>query len=100
MSFIALTLMSAVITVAPAGIHQPGQAVVKYGDLNLSTVDGQEVLDQRLDRAVRIVCGTVRGEPLYMRMAIRKCVRTTVKLVAPQRDLAVAKSRVKLASRN
>lgn len=42
MSFIALTLMSAVITVAPAGIHQPGQAVVKYGDLNLSTVDAKK----------------------------------------------------------
>lgn len=100
MSIIALTLMSAAITVEPVGLDQPRQVVVKYDDLNLTTIDGREVLDQRLDRAVRMVCGTVRGEPLYMRMVIRKCATTAAKQVAPQRDLAVAQSGVKLASRN
>ncbi len=100
MSIIAFTLMSAAITVVPVGIHEPRQAVVQYDDLNLSTADGREILDQRLDRAVEIVCGTVRREPLYMRMVIRKCATTAAKQVAPQRDLALAKSGVKLASRN
>lgn len=100
MSFIALTLMSAAITVVPTGIDQPRQVVIEYGDLNLSTIDGRDVLDQRLDRAVKIVCGNVRGEPLYMRIVIRKCATRTVKQIASQRDLAVAQFGVKLARTN
>lgn len=100
MSIIALTLMGAAITVVPSGVHQPKQAIVKYGDLNLSTIDGRELLDQRLDRAVRIVCGTALGEPLYMKMVVRKCVTRTAKHIAPHRDLAVAKFGVRLASKN
>lgn len=100
MSIIALSLMSAAITVVPVSVHEPRQAVVKYGDLNLTTNNGREVLDQRLDRAVRIVCGTVRGEPLYMRRAIRKCVTMAARQIAPQRDFAVAQSGIKLASKN
>lgn len=100
MSIIALTLINAAITVVPVGVHEPRQAVVKYDDLNLTTTNGREVLDQRLDRAVRIVCGTLTGEPLYMRIVVRKCVSRAAKEVAPQRDFAVAQSGVKLASKN
>lgn len=100
MFIISLTLMSAAITVVPTGINEPRQVIVKYDDLNLSTIDGREVLDQRLDRSVRIVCGTDMGEPFYIRLAVRKCVTRTAKQVAPQRDLAVAQSSVKLARKN
>lgn len=98
MSIIALTLMGAAITVVPTGAVHPRQVVVKYSDLNLSTVNGREVLDQRLDRAVRMVCGTSMHEPLYIKMVVRKCVTRTAKDIAPQRDLAVAKFGVNLAS--
>lgn len=98
MSLAALALSGAAIILVPTGAYQPKQVVVKYDDLNLSTVGGREVLDQRLDRAVRMVCGSALREPLFMKMVVRKCVTKTARQVAPQRDLAVARSGTKLAS--
>ena len=100
MSIIALALMGAAITVAPSGPYEPRQAVVKYSDLDLSTIDGRKALDQRLDRAMRLVCGTAQNEPLYMRVVVRTCVIRTAKFIAPQRQLAVEKYGAKLAIRN
>lgn len=97
MSFIALTLMSAAITVVPTGVNEPRQAIVQYGDLNLASANGRNALDQRLDRAVRMVCGRSIGEPLHIKMVVRKCVTRTAKDLEPQRELALSKSGVKFA---
>jgi UrcA family protein len=99
MSFIALTLMGAAITVVPTGDSEPRQAVVQYGDLNLASAAGRDVLDRRLNQAVQIVCGRGIGQHLYVKMAIRKCQIKAEAAIAPQRDLALAKSGVKLAGK-
>jgi UrcA family protein len=99
MSIIALTLMTAAIAVVPTGSEQPRKVVVQYGDLNLASDEGRDVLDKRLDRAVKIVCGRAFGEPLYIKMAVRKCQAQTLADVAPQRDLAIAQTGVRLAAR-
>lgn len=97
MSFIALTLMGAAITVVPTGADQPRQVVVQYGDLNLLSTNGRDLLDRRLHRAVQMVCGRGTGQHLYVKMAIRKCQVKTAAAITPQRDIALAKSGVKLA---
>lgn len=100
MSIIALTLLGAAITVIPTGPYDARQAVVKYSDLDLSTLDGRDVLDRRLDRAVRLVCGNAQNESLAMKMVIRRCVTKTTNDIAPQRQLAVATFGVKLAAKD
>jgi UrcA family protein len=97
MSILALTLLGAAITVVPAGSYDVRQAVVKYNDLDLSTVDGRDVLDHRLDRAVKLVCGNARNETLSMKMVVRRCVVKTTNEIAPQRQLALATSGVRVA---
>ena len=100
MSIIALTLLGAAITVVPTGAYDARQTIVKYSDLDLSTIDGRDVLDRRLDRAVRLVCGNARNESLSMKMIVRKCVTKTTNDIAPQRQLAVATFGVKLAAKD
>ncbi len=52
MAFAALATMA---TALPAGAQE--SMAITYRDLNLQTVEGQKVLDQRIDQAARKVCG-------------------------------------------
>lgn len=48
-----LALTSSVMAI-PASA---GETKVTYGDLNLTSIEGQEILEQRIDQAARKVCG-------------------------------------------
>ena len=56
---LALALAAAAMLGAPAAYAAtPGDAVkVSYTDLNLSSEKGQKILERRLDKAAREVCG-------------------------------------------
>jgi UrcA family protein len=47
--------------------------IVRYGDLNLSSVQGQKVLEQRIRRAARDVCGISGIVSIVQHRKIRLC---------------------------
>jgi UrcA family protein len=58
--------------------RSPTQVTVRYGDLDLATTHGAQVMYTRLEHAARSVCGD--EEPLYLGEwhAIRMCQRDAI----------------------
>jgi UrcA family protein len=59
---------------------------VSYTDLDLSTAAGRNRLEQRIEAAVREVCGAAPSFDLARRHAVRECIaetRANVQLPAP-----------------
>lgn len=54
----ALGLAGTAVTPTLANQAEPMTIEVPYSDLNLATAEGQARLDRRLEKAVRLVCGT------------------------------------------
>ncbi len=72
--FAAAALASAV-TISPvfAKAATPGVRIVSYADLDLSSSAGRARLEQRIDAAVRDVCGEAPGFDLARRKAVEDC---------------------------
>lgn len=65
--------------VAHAGtVRELPSVVVKYGDLNLDTVDGVATLHTRLSRAAREVCSQLDSRVLGLREQYELCVSGAV----------------------
>lgn len=65
---------------------------VSYADLDLTSPAGVEVLDRRLDRAVKRVCGSPAAASLHTQRRIAQCVDDTWDTVRPQRHVAIAQA--------
>ncbi|MFM9935558.1 MAG: UrcA family protein [Novosphingobium sp.] len=73
------------------------QRLVRYGDLDLSTANGQARLEGRLRSAASAVCGASYGQhPLNEAMEAKRCYRSAID--AAHRDLA-SNGLVKMVSR-
>jgi len=83
MQSLALALAAAVLAVPAAAADETQSVGIHYGDLDLTSAEGQQQLDIRLERAARKVCRineTTTGT--YLRSAqSRECYR------AARRDL-------------
>ncbi len=55
MRFLIATAALASLTAPLAAA--PVQFTIEYSDLNLASVEGQKILDRRIDRAARAACG-------------------------------------------
>lgn len=69
-------------------------ARISVADLDLASFEGQQVLDQRVDSAIRRVCRT-SGELWAVSQACRKAARVQAK---PQVFAAVQRAQTRLAS--
>jgi UrcA family protein len=91
---IAAALLAAALTPAPAAANgtlhsHPAQVRVAYGDLDLASAAGRARLEQRLDTAVRTVCGDASLTDLLGQAAVRQCLRDTrAAIVLPAAALA------------
>ncbi|MEA3180649.1 MAG: hypothetical protein QOI59_4172 [Gammaproteobacteria bacterium] len=54
---------------------EPRTVRIEYGDLNLSTQKGKEVLSQRIRQAVDLVCFQPNSRALQMWSEYRKCMQ-------------------------
>lgn len=97
---IALTaalITAAAIKAAPAlaepAAAQPATLVshVRTADLDLASAQGQRLLQQRLQRAAREVCGTPSDLDLVAQNELRECRSEAVARAAAQLDAQVAK---------
>ena len=91
---LSLGAASAAAAQSAGSADAPRQEVVRYHDLNLATASGVDVLQARIDRAARKVCGP---EPLKMELQsyvmYRDCVSAARNSAAEPVALAVAKAR-------
>ena len=60
MQSLALAFAAAVLAVPAGAADEPPSVGVRYGDLDLTSAQGQRQLDIRLERAAREVCGLDR----------------------------------------
>ena len=84
----SLALAAAIGLALPAApvLAQQQSVGVQYSDLDLSSPEGQETLDRRIDRAARNVCGagdTDMGTRVKS-SAVRSCVKNAKKQVRAQ----------------
>jgi UrcA family protein len=64
---------------------------VPYGDLNLRSEAGVNVLDHRLANAIRLVCGEQKGSAVVeFRFAAQRCVKEKSAEVTALRNRAIA----------
>jgi UrcA family protein len=90
-AFAAVTLTATIPSAASAG-EEAVKTKVFYGDLNLATEAGVEALDQRLDRAVRRLCGSTRSLLGGVPPATVRCREIARASITPQRRIAIARA--------
>jgi UrcA family protein len=92
-AFAAAALASAHPSVAFANDDSETRTeAVYYNDLNLASPAGVKVLDRRLDRAVKRVCGTDEAFDVVTRTQSLECERETHLAVAKQRQFVIAQA--------
>ena len=89
-SLFALAFIAA--TAVPAAAFEPVTvtSIVRTADLDLSSADGQRVLDHRIVQAAREVCGGVSDVDLEGKNAARHCIADTIAAAASQRQQVLA----------
>ena len=76
--FAAAALASAITTSPLLAKATPAEVrIVSYSDLDLSNAAGRSRLEQRIQAAVREVCGEAPTFDLARRRAVRECVAET-----------------------
>jgi UrcA family protein len=88
----ALAALSATAPSWAVLASEPRGEVVYYGDLNLASDSGVEVLDRRLDRAVARVCGSFSIRNLTADRDVARCREETWDTIRDDRDVAIAKA--------
>ncbi|WP_448582984.1 UrcA family protein [Thermaurantiacus sp.] len=85
---------AALLLAAQPVLATPVAAVrVPIADLDLTTSAGVRLLDQRLERAARRVCGAPGlGMPLATSWAVQDCRRDALARARPARDAAIARA--------
>lgn len=91
-------LAANVAAVAPALAQDASTIEVSYGDLNLASGFGREILDRRIANAAEQLCGEARKVELTLFAAVQACRSETVAAAQPQRDAAVRYGTVQIAS--
>ncbi|HYJ28964.1 MAG TPA: UrcA family protein [Allosphingosinicella sp.] len=74
---VAVALGATTMTVGPAYAASAG-VLVRHNELNLASAAGRAVLDARIERAARIVCGTALNIELDIAAEIAACRAATV----------------------
>jgi UrcA family protein len=82
-------LATVALPLTAANASEPRAATISYADLNLSSEEGQAILDRRIANAVEQVCGKLENRPTFD-APIRKCQQETILTARQSRDLAVA----------
>ncbi|MEO6387383.1 MAG: UrcA family protein [Croceibacterium sp.] len=88
----ALAALASTVPSAAFAQDEPRTERVIYSDLNLASDSGIKVLDRRLDRAVRIVCGDMDPRIMFVPPAVARCQRTVRSSITPMREHAIARA--------
>jgi UrcA family protein len=89
-TLIPIILVAAVAAASPA---RADHRVVSYADLDLTSPQGQAVLDSRLTSAIRQICGRAYPTDLQSQRQVERCRAQTLADVQAQRNDALAQAR-------
>lgn len=95
-ALVSALITAGVIKAAPAFAETPAADVQTYTsyvqtrDLDLSSVSGQRVLEQRLAQAAREVCGTASDFDLQGKNAVRQCRDEAIGHATAEREAVLA----------
>ena len=89
-TLIPIVLVAAVAAASPA---RADTRSVSYADLDLTSPQGQAVLDSRISSAIRQVCGRAFPTDLQSRRQVERCRSATLADVQAQRNDALAQAR-------
>ena len=89
---LAAAAAASLVTLTPTAFAQEpaGQVRVSYADLDLSSRDGQRVLDRRIRTAVEQACGPISSADPAGKNRVLECRTETLALARAQRDSAIA----------
>lgn len=92
-AFAALATVSA-FSMAPAAVAQDAgpSATVSFADINLTSEAGVEMLDSRIRRAAREVCGRPESNAAFGG-PVRQCLRETIAAAQTTRNEVIAAAR-------
>jgi len=92
-SLIALAAIGTMFTAAPAFA---GGVTVEYRDLNLTTAQGQQALERRIDKAAKSVCQYDRAKTgsRMTKPEVAQCYRAAKKQATQQMAVIVNSERV------
>jgi UrcA family protein len=82
---VAVALGTTAATVSPSFAADRG-VLVEHEDLNLASAAGRAVLDARIERAARLVCGTAFINELDIAAGVDACLRDVLGEARRQRD--------------
>ena len=83
-------LLAFTATPALAEAPQVSTSIVETADLDLSSQSGQQVLDRRLNQAVKEVCGVASDVDIAGKNDVRRCRVETLASLASERDQRIA----------
>lgn len=89
-TLIPIALVAALAAASPA---RADTRAVSYADLDLTSPQGQSVLDHRIATAVRQVCGRAYPTDLQSRRQVELCRSATLADIQAQRNDALAQAR-------
>ena len=90
--FLLATLLAFIATPALAEAPTIATSTVQTADLDLSTSKGQRALDQRLNQAIKEVCGAASDANIEGKNDVRRCRVETLAQLASERDQRVARA--------
>ena len=86
---LAAGLVNISLAAAPAFARVPDGILVSYGDLNLASAVGRNILDRRIAKAAEQLCGTFSPLELTLNAAAEACRAETIALTEEQRNAAI-----------
>ena len=87
----SLASLALVLASTPV-LAQPPAGTVRISDLDLATPAGVAKLDRRIDKAIAQLCGTAYPTDLDARAQVDLCRAETMKSVADQRAMLLARA--------
>ena len=102
MTKIFLAAMLAFTATPALAEHVIATSTVQTADLDLSSAKGQRALEQRLNQAVKEVCGTASDVDIAGKNEVRRCRVETLAIAASERDQRIARASgepIKVAAR-
>ena len=79
---------------SPALAQKPAQVLVGYVDLDLTTQRGQAELDDRIETAIRNVCGFDVWDDAQVYFQAKRCMKITQADVESQRQAAIMRAKM------
>jgi UrcA family protein len=81
------------LTATAPAFASESSVTVAHGDLNLNSAAGRAVLDARIERAARQICGTAFINELDIAAGVAACRRDVIAAARAQRDALVGGER-------